>query len=167
MCIALPPAPDGTVVTPPSPPAPPPALPPATTPGLPPTAEVASITLDMSNSWVQNLSGGGVPATFQEVLGDNGILITTTSGSGGYCTLSLVLQNMSSVPGTATITITPLISGLCTITPATPFSVSVPANNYVTVNFVYSTTADGAIPVAISIGTTTVTLNIAFQNLSP
>ena len=166
MCIPLPPAPEGTVVTPTTPPAPAP-LPPAATPGLPPTASVAAITLDTSNSRVQNLSGGGTPATFQEVIGDNGILITSTSGSGGYCTLSIVLQNMGDTPSDATIAITPLISGLSTITPASPFTVNVPANNYVTAEFTYSTTSDGTIPVAISIGTTTVTLNIAFQNLSP
>lgn len=170
MCITMPPAPVGRppVAVPPTPPAPAP-LPPVENPGIPPSppSPPPSIVLDLVNSVV--IAPNGVQTSFQKVLADNGVLMTVDSGSGGGSyVLRCILQNTSGSVQTGALQITALISSSVTLIPSTnPQTVTVPAENYTTVNTQVVVNTDGTVPMNISIGTTSITLPIAIYTLSP
>lgn len=167
MCITMPPPPSPVTYPPiPKPPAPAPATPPLPpSSGDPPTppSPPPSVVIDLQNSQVV----GGTYPSFQKVLADSGTIITYTNGSSPSCILRVVLQNNNSIPVTTNLTITPLVTNAMTVTPQSPILVSIGANNFVEVNVTLLASTEGTIPVVVSIGDTSVTLNIAFYNLAP
>lgn len=169
MCITMPPAPVGrpTVSVPPTPAAPAP-LPP-TTPGIPssPPSPPPSIVLDLVNSVV--IAPNGVSTSFQKILADNGVLMTVGSGSGGGSyTIRVVAQNLGGTPAEESLQFTALVSSSATFTPGTnPQTLTVPANNYTTINTTVLVNTDGTVPINVSIGTVNVTLPIAIFTLNP
>ena len=167
MCIIMPPAPPPTTYPPiPKPPAPAPVTPPLPpSSGDPPSppAPPPSVVFDLQNSQVI----GGTYPSFQKVLADNGVLLTYTNSGSPSCILRIVVQNNNSIPVDAQLTITPLVTNAFTLTPQSPILVSVGANNYTTVNVTVLANTEGTVPVVLTIGTTSITLPIAFYNLSP
>lgn len=166
MCITLPPAPPvpAPPAPKPSPPPPPPPIP-VPPPGNPPSppAPPPSVVFDLTNS---RLSGFGDPS-FANIIANNGVILTYLTTNSAQVGIRIVLQNTSNVAAPATITITPSQSSIQTISPAQVQNVTVPANNYLNVDYVYSASLDGALALYVSAGGVTQTLNIAFAGVTP
>jgi hypothetical protein len=167
MCITLPPAPP--VPAPPAPkplpPPPPPPLP-APPPGNPPAPAPPSAVLDLTNSKV--ILPNGVQASFAKVQADNGILQTVFgSVTVASFTLRLVIQNLGDSATSANISVGLSQPTLQYTVPVTPLTVSVPANNYLTVDIQYNVRTEGTLPVYVSVGGSTYTVNLAVMSLNP
>lgn len=166
MCIVLPPAPVAASPAPTPAPVPPPPPAPAPLPGNPPGPPAPSAVIDMANSLI--IAPNGVSSTFAAALANGGFSASVGSGSSGTVRIRTVLQNVTGTVTSATLLVAPQYTQMV-ITPTSPQVVSIPANNYITVEQ-YATVSNGGggtYNVTISCGTSSIVIPIAFEFLNP